>query len=411
MRTGPLAFTLALAFVARPLRATDGEAERPVVHADTLIRGVPVPSAFKGEGGRTYPPGAYDVSVRQSPQGILIGLVRNGKPVAEVKGRYFTGVVNRFSAGGHAASIHFDASSRVSFAGGGAGKISCSHDLHPGATNLGSISFLLPHRERRQPARRRSPMNARVLAAAALLLGSAAARAQLTCTPTHLRAGSELRIGSPGAFGGSPSADVVLTYRRTAGGAAARFGSPRSWSTREVAFLLPSDLATGTYEVVLSSPAGALRNPSCFTIDPVIVAAPVERVVVGGVAHPTLDGAIDGDLPCPGTTTINLSGKRLSPGTEAAGVYSSDWSPGKTAIEIGGEGPVAPLPPSRPPGAPRLVIRDATHMELTVSRCMLLIRGLKVRAWFPDGTKSAWQTVWTEWNHPGAGGGPIELSR
>lgn len=255
-------------------------------------------------------------------------------------------------------------------------------------------------------------MKSHAFVAAVLLLGSVGARAQLTCTPAHLRAGSELRIGSPGAFGGAPSADVVLTYRRTAGGAAARFGSPRSWSTREVAFLLPPDLAAGTYEVVLSSPAGALRNPSCFTVDPVIVAAPLApRTAVAGVVVPTLDGAIDGDWPCPGTTTINLTGKRLSPGTEAAGVYSSSWSPGKTAIEIGAEGPVSYFPPLRPSAAPRLVIRDAGHMELTVSRCMLLIRGLKVRAWFPDGTKSVWQSVWTEWNHPGAGGGPIELSR
>lgn len=155
--TKTLAFAAILALVASPaLGAVDEGAGRPVVHDDTLIRGVRIPSAFKGLDGKTYAPGAYDLSVRQETQGILIGLLRNGKRVAEFQGRYFAGVVNRFSAGGRAPGpagssslaaglrVHFDASSRVAFGGGGAGRISCSNKLHPGGANLGSISFQLP---------------------------------------------------------------------------------------------------------------------------------------------------------------------------------------------------------------------------------------------------------------------------
>ena len=148
----------AAAVLASPaLVAMDEEAGRPVVLAGTLIRGVTIPSAFKGLDGKTQPAGLYDMNVQQGAQGILIGLFRNGKRVAEVQGRFFSGVVSRFSAGGQAAQppgassqgnhlqVHFDASSKVSFpGGGGTGKISCSNNLHPGGANPGSISFLLP---------------------------------------------------------------------------------------------------------------------------------------------------------------------------------------------------------------------------------------------------------------------------
>jgi hypothetical protein len=242
-------------------------------------------------------------------------------------------------------------------------------------------------------------MNARAIAAAALFLGSAAAPAQLTCTPSRLLAGAELRIGSPGAFGVSPSGEVRLTYRNTAGGSATAFTGPRSWSAREVAFLLPAGLADGVYEVVLSSPAGALRNPSCFTVGPAFVAAPLApRTVVAGVVR-TLDMAVDGDLPWEGDTKITLWGKNFQPGTEASG---PPWTAGKTWVELSGDG--RPYPPTtRTFAPPRIVIRDAGTIEYTTTKYVLLIPGLKARVWFPDGTKSAWQYVRTDWDHDGTG--------
>src|SRR5712692_5724057 len=135
--------------------------------------------------------------------------------------------------------------------------------------------------------------------------------AQLTCNPNRLRAGEEIRIGSPGAFGGAPSADVTLSYRNAAGSINRHFGSPRAWSTREVAFLLPSDLPDGVYGVTLSSPAGALRNPSCFTVGPPLVAVTTIRGPVAGIVLPTLDTIVDGDLPCTGETRMTLWGKNF----------------------------------------------------------------------------------------------------
>ncbi len=173
-----LAFAAALALPAAPaLHADDWEA-RAIVNPDTLIRGVPVPSAFRGLDGKTQPPGLYDFRLRKGTQGILIALLKNGKSVAEFPGKFVPGRPDPDSknaigavdppepdrkAGGDppggatkghdisirkaggAQDIHFDASSRVSFGGaGGMGKISCSNNLHPGGANLGSISFLLP---------------------------------------------------------------------------------------------------------------------------------------------------------------------------------------------------------------------------------------------------------------------------
>jgi hypothetical protein len=248
---------------------------------------------------------------------------------------------------------------------------------------------------------------------AAGLVAGGEARAQLSCTPAHLRAGAEIRIGSPGAFGGSPSADVVLTYRNTAGGTAARFGAPRSWNTREVAFLLPSDVATGVYEVVLSSPAGALRNPSCFTVDPPLVVAPIapRTVIVASVLR-SLDEAVDGDLPCTGDTMITLWGKNFQPGTEGGVINpAANWVAGKTMVELGGGVPYPP--PTRPLfSPPRIAIRNAGTIEYTISRCILLMPGLKARVWFPDGTKSAWKTVRTDWNRSGSDfGGVVTIVR
>lgn len=186
MRLHPvLALAGALAFLASPaLRAMDDWERRVDVHPDTLIRGVPVPSAFKGLDGKVQPAGMYDVKLQKGTQGILIGLLRSGRTVAEFPGKFVPGAQSNaapaplYSQGkdfnsnagvggpggatqAHDISVrkmgdgsvkpgatemqdfHFDASSRVSFGGSG-GKISCSNNLHPGGANLGSISFLLP---------------------------------------------------------------------------------------------------------------------------------------------------------------------------------------------------------------------------------------------------------------------------
>jgi len=149
---------VALALLSAPaLHATDEVAGRPAVQPGMLLRNVTIPSAFRGLDGKTHPPGVYEMSVKQGTQEILIEVLKNGKRVAEVQGRYFSGLVSGFSSGEREArpaggstqrddfQVHFDASSKVSFGGGGgAGKISCSNNLHPGGANLGSISFLLP---------------------------------------------------------------------------------------------------------------------------------------------------------------------------------------------------------------------------------------------------------------------------
>jgi hypothetical protein len=163
-----LAFAGAIALLASPsLRAMDDWEKRINIHPDTLIRGVSVPSAFKGLDGKTQPSGLYDLKLQKGTQGILIGLLRNGKTVGEFPGKFVPGAADPPGGAtqGHDISVrkagmgdgsvkpgqaqmqdfHFDVSSRVSFGdGGGAGKISCSNNLHPGGANLGSISFLLP---------------------------------------------------------------------------------------------------------------------------------------------------------------------------------------------------------------------------------------------------------------------------
>ncbi|HSB36478.1 MAG TPA: hypothetical protein VLH41_06340, partial [Thermoanaerobaculia bacterium] len=53
----------AVGLLASPaLLATDEQAVRPVVRADTLIRGVQIPFAFRGLDGKTQPPGIYEMS-------------------------------------------------------------------------------------------------------------------------------------------------------------------------------------------------------------------------------------------------------------------------------------------------------------------------------------------------------------
>jgi hypothetical protein len=250
----------------------------------------------------------------------------------------------------------------------------------------------------------------RFLGAAVLLVGSAAARAQLACSPAHLAGGGELRVTSPGAFGVSPSSDVTLTYRNTtAGGPAVRFPTTRAWSASAITFLFAVDaLAPGAYEVVLSSPAGALRNPTCFTVDPPLRAiTSIRGPAASSIPTATLDIVVDGDWPCDGETKITLWGTRFTPGTEAGGLDASAWRSGKTMVEIGYEGAASAGMPPTAIAIARLAIRDAGTMEFTVSRCLLMLPRLKVRVWFPDGTKSAWQYVRTAWDHPGSGVGVL----
>lgn len=218
-----------------------------------------------------------------------------------------------------------------------------------------------------------------ILAAAALLLGSAGAHAQLTCTPARLRAGFELRIDSPGAFGASPSTGVVLTYRNTGGGTATRFGAARSWSTGEVSFLLPVDFPTGTFEVVLSSPAGALRNPACFIVDPAIVAAPLAPRTVGvGRAIPTVRWA-DADDPCGHTTAVTVGGSLFPAGAVVGYDLQADGPPPDGGWARLGFGPAE--------------VRDAQHVVIFVFDCFLARPHPKVRLRFPGGVTSAWTEI------------------
>jgi hypothetical protein len=144
-----LVLAAAFALASPALRAGDDWERRVNIHADTLIRGVSVPSEFKGLDGRTQPAGLYDFDIEQRGQGILIGLLRNGKRVGEFPGRFVPGEMHppdpTKPGQTRLHDIHFDASSKVGFEYGGIkGKVSCSNSLHPGGANLGSIEFQLP---------------------------------------------------------------------------------------------------------------------------------------------------------------------------------------------------------------------------------------------------------------------------
>ena len=71
-------------------------------------------------------------------------------------------------------------------------------------------------------------------------------------------------------------------------------------------------LADGVYEVVLASPAGALRNPSCFTIGPPLVAITTIRGPVAGLVPPAARNADAALNPCahPAFQTLTISGGR-----------------------------------------------------------------------------------------------------
>lgn len=168
MKKSTLVLAAALAFLAAPaLRAMDDWERHVKVAPDTLIRGVQVPSAFRGLDGKTQPAGLYDFDIEQKSQGILIGLLKNGRRVGEVSGKFVPGAVGRpdpdskvsadppgetkvihdisIRKTGGLHDIHFDVSSRVGFEYGGLrGRISPSNNLHPGGANLGFIWFTLP---------------------------------------------------------------------------------------------------------------------------------------------------------------------------------------------------------------------------------------------------------------------------
>ena len=141
--------TLALGFAALALAAAPalfGEGFRPIFHPPTItFSAVPIETAFRGTDGKTNPAGKYDFRMQQGTQGILIGLLRNGKTIAEFPGKFVPGAnepPDPDKSRGH--DIHFDASSKVGFEYGGKGRVFASSKLHPGGANLGSISFLLP---------------------------------------------------------------------------------------------------------------------------------------------------------------------------------------------------------------------------------------------------------------------------
>jgi hypothetical protein len=246
-----------------------------------------------------------------------------------------------------------------------------------------------------------------VLLAAAALAVAPGAEAQFACSPTRLSAGAQLHLTSAGTFGASMPARFTATAANDRGVSTPL--SILSWAASDVTVRVPAGLAPGAYAVVLAAPgAPPQRQPACFTVVPALVAAPLApRTVSAGVVLSTLDMAVDGDLPCSGDTKITLWGKHFRAGTEARAEAPGGWISGRTAVELGGEGRPYPVI-ARTWAPPRLVVRDPGTIEVTLSRCILLVPGLKVRLWFPDGTKSAWQTVRTEWNHPGSGATLLE---
>lgn len=126
--------------------------------------------AFRGADGMSRSAGPYELRIQQGAQGILIGLLRNGKTVGEFPGKFAAGMgqppdpIRAAGMGeppepsraagmgeppdpGRAAgkALHFDSSSRIAFEQGGRTvKIFPSNQLHPGGANLGWIEFQLP---------------------------------------------------------------------------------------------------------------------------------------------------------------------------------------------------------------------------------------------------------------------------
>jgi hypothetical protein len=156
IRTSLGALVLAASFALPASAALN--AYRPAIDGKVLsFQNVQI-GTFRGADGMSQPAGPYELRVQQGAQGILIGLLHNGKTLAEFPGKFVPGLTpppdpdrkvgnlppDPIRARG-AQDLHFDASSKVATGGGGgAGKIFPSSKLHPGGANLGWIEFQLP---------------------------------------------------------------------------------------------------------------------------------------------------------------------------------------------------------------------------------------------------------------------------
>ncbi|MHB8835082.1 MAG: hypothetical protein ACYC9Y_05160 [Candidatus Methylomirabilia bacterium] len=245
------------------------------------------------------------------------------------------------------------------------------------------------------------------VALAALAGGASTASAQFSCSPATVSAGAEFHLTSAARFGSTQPAGVAVE-------AFAGAGSPlrltiRNWMSSDVLVRLPAGMPNGVYGVRITTPAGPpQQNPSCVTVRTLVPAPLRPRTAGTGAVAARLDTAIDADLLCPGPTKITLWGSNFTPGTESSqhlgwpterliGGTASAWISGKTMVELGAARDAFPLLVR--PIRPQLVIQDAGTMYFTVSQCVLLFPGLKARIWFPDGTKSEWQRVRTDWDH------------
>lgn len=266
------------------------------------------------------------------------------------------------------------------------------------------IQVTLQWASRRKDAR--TPVLSIACALAALAAGAIPANAQFACSPATLSAGAEFHLTSVARFGSTqPAGAAVEAF------IAAR--SPRrltvsNWTASDILVRLPVDIPDGVYAVRITTPAGLpQQNPSCVTVRTLVPAPLRPRTAVTGTVAARLDYAIDADLLCPGPTKITLWGSNFTPGTESSshigwpgvrliGGSASGWVSGKTMVELGAARDAFPLLPR--PIRPQLVIQDAGTMYFTVSQCVLLFPGLKARIWFPDGTKSEWQRVRTDFD-------------
>lgn len=131
-----------------------------------VVAGVNFPQPFKTPSGQVLKAGVYDLKVvSDGTEGVLIGLLKGGKQVGQLRGIVKALPVDQGvklqPAGGPGMALPVDQgiklqptprggkafrdlgltpASAVSF-GGGLGKISNSNNLHPGGANLPNIEF------------------------------------------------------------------------------------------------------------------------------------------------------------------------------------------------------------------------------------------------------------------------------
>jgi len=263
------------------------------------------------------------------------------------------------------------------------------------------IQITLPWASRRKDARARALSIA--VALAAIAAGATPANAQFACSPATVSAGAEFHLTSGARFGSTQPAGAAVEAFAAAG--SPRRLTIRSWTASDVLVRLPVDMPDGAYGVRVTTPAGLpQQNPSCVTVR-TLVPALRPRTAVPGTVAARLNYALDADMLCPGPTRITLWGSNFTPGTESSSHIGwpgerllglSGWTSGKTMVELGAARDAFPL--LLRPIRPQLVIQDAGTMYFTVSQCVLLFPGLKARIWFPDGTKSDWQRVRTDWD-------------